>query len=213
MPDRNRSIPGRADTVILLHGLGGTDWNLRYLGGRLKRSGLQVDYFGYPSRSGRLEDAARGLADAVERAVGERVHLAGHSLGGIVIAKMLEAAPSPKVDRLALIGCPIRGSAAVEALLATRLGRSLIGPVAGEGIVESRPPLPSGREILVVAGTFPLGVGLLIGLPRPHDGWIQVSETHVDGARVILSRAWHFGLLFSRRVADSLCAFFNGRSG
>src|SRR3972149_6265215 len=74
-------------------------------------------------------------------------------------------------------------------------------PLAG---VSSGPPPPAGREPLVVAGPLPLGVGLLIGLPRPHDGWIRVSETHVDGARVILSRAWHFGMLFSRRVADSL---------
>ncbi len=201
-----------ADTVILLHGLGGTNWNLRYLGRRLERCGLQVEYFRYPSRKGRLSDAAKGLADLVERTGGDRIHIAGHSLGGIVIAKMMEAAPSPKVDRLAFIGCPIRGSAAVETLLRTRLGRNLIGPVAGEGIVESRPRPPAGRDVLVVAGILPLGVGLLLGLPRPHDGWIQVSETHVDGARVVLSRAWHFGMLFSRKVADSLCAFFNGGS-
>lgn len=210
MSDSSLRTRERPETVILLHGLGGTDWNLRYLGGRLSRSGLQVKYHSYPSRKGRLEDAARGLADVVERTGGDRVHLAGHSLGGIVIAKMLEAAPSPKVDRLALIGCPIRGSAAVATLLRTRIGRILIGPVAGEGIVERRPRVPAGREILVVAGTLPLGVGFLIGLPRPHDGWIRVPETHVDGSRVVLSRAWHFGMLFSRRVADSLVAFFNG---
>lgn len=213
MPGRELPDRRHAETVILLHGLGGTDWNLRYLGGRLGACGLRVEYYRYPSRKGRLEDAARGLADKVERTGGDRVHLAGHSLGGIVIAKMLEASPSPNVGRLALIGCPIRGSAAVEALLETRLGRGLVGPVAGEGIVECRPRVPAGRDILVVAGTFPLGVGLLIGLPRPHDGWIQVSETHVDGARVVLSRAWHFGMLFSRRVADRLCAFFNGDLG
>jgi pimeloyl-ACP methyl ester carboxylesterase len=210
LSDRIQPNHRHADTVILLHGLGGTDWNLRYLGSRLERSGLRVEYYRYPSRKGQLEDAARGLADQVERAGEGRVHLVGHSLGGIVIARMLEAAPSPQVGRLALIGCPIQGSEAVEALLSTRLGRNLIGPVAWEGIVERRPRAPAGREILVVAGTLPLGVGLLIGLPRPHDGWIQVPETHVDGARVILSRAWHFGMLFSRKVADSLVAFFNG---
>lgn len=210
MSNSSHGTRERPETVILLHGLGGTDWNLRYLGSRLRRSGLQVEYYRYPSRTGSLEEAAMGLAGLVERTGGDRVHLAGHSMGGIVIAKMLEAAPTPKVDRLALIGCPIQGSAAVGALLRTRLGRKLLGPVAGEAIVEKRPRAPAGREILVVAGTLPLGVGLLIGLPRPHDGWIQVPETHVDGARVVLSRAWHFGMLFSRRVADSLVAFFNG---
>src|SRR4030065_1891337 len=54
--------------------------------------------------------------------------------------------PSPNVGRLALIGCPIRGSEAVEALLSTRLGRNLIGPVAREGIVRRGPRAPARRE-------------------------------------------------------------------
>jgi len=84
--------------------------------------------------------------------------------------------------------------------------------VALKGIVEDRPPAPADREILVVAGTLPLGIGLLFGIPRPHDGWIQVSETGVEGARAFRSRAWHFGLLLSRKVASTVCAFFNGES-
>ena len=48
------------------------------------------------------------------------------------------------------------------------------------------------------------------GLARPHDGWVQVSETRIEGARLVTSRAFHFGLLFSRNVADLLCAFFSG---
>jgi hypothetical protein len=79
--------------------------------------------------------------------------------------------------------------------------------------VENRPPAPSDRPLLVVAGTFPLGIGLLFRLPRPNDGWIQVSETRVEGARTILSGAWHFGLLFSRKVAEGVCAFFQGETG
>lgn len=202
------TISNRPGSVILVHGLWGTDWGLRCLGRRLGRAGLNVRYYRYPSWKGRLDDVARGLGELVERTEGETVHLVGHSLGGIVIAKMLEAAPSPRVGLVALLGSPIQGSDLVKTLSGSRLGRWIIGPVAREGIVENRPPAPSAGELLVVAGTLPLGVGLLFGLPRPHDGWIRIPETCVEGARTIRSRAWHFGLLFSRKVAEGLCEFF-----
>ncbi|MGZ8427994.1 MAG: esterase/lipase family protein [Candidatus Deferrimicrobiaceae bacterium] len=210
MSDRDPKNTGRTDAVVLLHGLGGKDWNLRYLGRRFDRSGLAVRYHHYPSRTGNLEEIARGLAETVTRTEGRKVHLLGHSLGGIVIAKMLETTPPANVGRVAFLGCPIGGSAAITALSGNRFGRRLLGPVAREGIVERRPRAPVDRELLVVAGTLPMGIGLLTGLPRPHDGWVQVSETRIEGARLVTSRAFHFGLLFSRNVADLLCAFFSG---
>ena len=114
---------------------------------------------------------------------------------------------------MAFLGTPIRGSAVITALCGTRFGRFLIGPAAREGIVEKRPAPPTDRPLLVVSGTFPLGIGLLFRLPRPNDGWIQVSETRVEGAKTILSGAWHFGLLISRGVADGVRAFFLGENG
>lgn len=199
---------GRGDAVVLVHGLWGTDLGLRPLARRFRRDGLGVACFRYPSTTGRIGEIARQLREFVERTEGERVHLLGHSLGGIVIARMLASDPPAKAGRVALLGCPIRGSEAVERISKSRLGRRMMGPVAREGIVENRPPAPTGREVLVVAGTFPLGIGLLLGLPRPHDGWIRVSETPVEGARTVRSGAWHFGLLLSRGVAARISAFF-----
>lgn len=209
--ERIREKKVRRDTVVLVHGLWGTDLGLRHLGRRLERAGLGVRYYRYPSWRGRLEDIARGLRDLVDRSEGERVHLLGHSLGGIVIAKMLASSPPPRAGKVALLGSPIRGSTAVTAISRKPTGRWILGPAALEGIVEDLPPAPAGREVLVVAGTLPLGIGLLFGIPRPHDGWIQVSETSVEGARMLRSKAWHFGLLLSPEVAGTVCAFFNGK--
>ncbi len=204
---------GKGETVVLVHGLWGTDLGLRPLGRRFRRDGLGVAYFRYPSATGRIGEIARRLREFVERTEGGRVHLLGHSLGGIVIASMLASDPPPRAGRVALLGCPIRGSEAVARISGSRLGRRMMGPVAREGIVENRPPAPTGREVLVVAGTFPLGIGLLLGLPRPHDGWIRVSETSVEGARTVRSGAWHFGLLLSPGVAARISAFFRGAAG
>lgn len=199
-------------TVILVHGLWGTDLGLRCLGRRIARTGVSVTYYRYASWRESLDKSSRGLRELVRRSAGSTVHLLGHSMGGIVIARMLEDGPPPEVGKVAFLGTPIRGSAVVTALSGNPAGRFLIGPAAREGIVENRPHAPRDRPLLVVAGTFPLGIGLLFRLPRPNDGWIQVSETQVEGARMILSGAWHFGLLFSRKVAEGVCGFFQGKS-
>jgi pimeloyl-ACP methyl ester carboxylesterase len=202
----------RGATVILVHGLWGTDLGLRWLGRRMERTGMSVKYYRYASWRESLETSSRGLRELIRRSAGDTVHLLGHSMGGIVIARTLEGGSPPEVGKVALLGTPIRGSAVVAALSGNRVGRFLIGPAALEGIVENRPPAPADRPLLVVAGTFPLGIGLLFRLPWPNDGWIQVSEARVDGARTILSGAWHFGLLFSRKVAEGVCAFFRGET-
>lgn len=203
----------RGATVILVHGLWGTDLGLRCLGRRIARTGMGVTYYRYASWRDGLDASSTGLRELIRRSAGGTVHLLGHSMGGIVIARMLEGGSPPEVGKVAFLGSPIRGSAVIRAISGNPVGRFLIGPAAREGIVEKRPAPPSDRPLLVVSGTFPLGIGLLFRLPRPNDGWVQVSETRVEGAKTILSGAWHFGLLISRRVADGVCAFFMGETG
>jgi hypothetical protein len=83
-----------------------------------------------------------------------------------------------------------------------------VGGVIREGIVERAPKWAEGKELLVVAGDIPLGSGLLLGLPRPHDGVIRVEETRVEGAPTVTVRASHVGLLLSRKVAALLSDHF-----
>jgi len=125
-----------------------------------------------------------------------------------VIAKMLEEAPLSRPGRVAMLGSPMGGSAAARIVSRRRVGRWLVGGVIREGIVEHAPMWPEGRELLVVAGDIPLGSGLLLGLHKPHDGVIRVEETRVEGARMVIARASHVGLLLSRKVASLLSDHF-----
>lgn len=209
--DGTPANPRKRETVVLVHGLWMTGTEMRVLGGRLEEAGFHVRYFRYRSWRGGLAQAAGALRMFVEATEGERVHMAGHSLGGVVIAKMLEEAPPSRPGRVAMLGSPMRGSAAARILSRRRFGRWLVGGVIREGIVEHAPAWPGGRELLVVAGDIPLGSGLLLGLPKPHDGVILVEETLVEGARAVTVRASHVGLLLSRKVAALLSAHF--RSG
>ena len=197
-----------SEAVVLVHGLWMTGREMRVLGGRLEQSGFRVRYFRYRSWRGGLGQAASALRAFVEATDGERVHLLGHSLGGVVIAKMLEEAPLSRAGGVAMLGSPMGGSAAARIVSRRRIGRWLVGGVIREGIVEHAPKWPGGRELLVVAGDIPLGSGLLLGLSKPHDGVVRVEETLVEGARTVTVRASHVGLLLSRKVAALLADHF-----
>ena len=197
-----------SDAVVLVHGLWMTGREMRVLGGRLEQSGFRVRYFRYRSWRGGLGQAASALRAFVEATDGDRVHLLGHSLGGVVIAKMLEEAPLSRAGGVAMLGSPMGGSAAARIVSRRRIGRWLVGGVIREGIVERAPRWPAGRELLVVAGDIPFGSGVLLGIRKPHDGVIRVDETRVEGARTVTVRASHVGLLLSRKVAALLSDHF-----
>lgn len=181
---------------------------MRWLGSRLARRGFVPRYFRYRSWRGTLSEAAERLGRFVAGCEGGRVHLLGHSLGGIVIAKMLAGGAPGNLGRIALLGCPLGGSSAAERAARSRPGRLLLGPVAMEGILSGGPGWPSGRPPLVIAGTLPVGFGLLFGVRRPHDGLIRVDETRVEGADHRDARVSHVGLLLSGSVADAVSRFF-----
>jgi len=200
--------PGLPETVILVHGLWMSGLELRYLGRRLQRCGFAVRYFRYPSWRGDLSDAALRLGELVGRTGGERVHLVGHSLGGVVIAKMLELTPQAKPGLVAVLGSPLHGSALAHALYRSRFGRFILGSLIVEGIVANKPVWPAGRKLLVIAGTMPLGFGVFFGLSSPYDGSVAEAETRVAGAESMLVKASHMGMVISATVADILCSFF-----
>jgi len=206
----NRMRTGLPDTVILVHGLWMTGVELSLLGWRLKRCGFEVRYFRYRSWRGTLDEAALCLGKLVGKTAGERVHLVGHSLGGIVIARMFELSPPARAGNVAFLASPMGGSAFVTALFRCRIGRFILGRVIGEALMENRPFWSQGRDLLVIAGTLPLGFGVFFGVPSPHDGTIAEAETRVANAKSMRVRNSHMGMVISPGVAEILCKFFRG---
>ena len=202
-------------TVILVHGLWMNGLELRWLGRRLERCGFKVCYFRYSSWCGSLDGAAQELRRFAGRQGGEELHLPGHSLGGVVIATMLEQGDLANQGRIVLLGSPQQGSGAASALERRRAGRFILGPPAGEGLVRRRPASlagRAGRDLLVVACTLSFGFGRFLGVAVPNDGTVAVVETEVPGARQTLVRASHMGMLFSTAVADAVSGFLLGEA-
>ena len=174
---------------------------------RLRAEGFIPHRFDYAS-------LWRGPAPSVDRlaarlyALGPGpVHLVGHSLGGLVALETLSSYHGLPPGRVVCLGSPLAGSSAARGLamnhLSVFLGRSarlLKSGLAG---------LPGGREVAVVAGSRPAGLGrFFAGFDTPNDGTVAVWETQLPGLaghRVL--PVSHTGLIFSAPAAALVAGF------
>jgi len=108
------------DIVVLLHGLGGTRLDMWRMGRRLKRLGFKVNNWGYRSVGNRIETHANRLAayltELSQKAAGAKIHLVTHSMGGIIIRKMLVDQDFGFLGRIGMIAPPHQGSHAARKL-------------------------------------------------------------------------------------------------
>lgn len=198
------------ESVVLVHGLwfNGLDMSLLRL--RLNRAGYNARQFSYPSvRSSPLMNAM-ALNAFMRRLNSDTVHLVGHSLGGLIVLRMLEHAATLPVGRVVLTGTPVAESFAARRLARLPGGRAALGRSLPEWLESARPALYGRFEIGVVAGSLPLGLGRLVApdLPGPSDGVVSVAETRLPGMRDhIVLNVSHSGMLLSRAVAHQVCAF------
>jgi triacylglycerol lipase len=105
-------VPGEHDVVMLVHGLFATAGVLRPLRHELeRRTAARTASFTHPPGPG-IERIARDLARAVRAISGEaRIHLVGHSIGGIAVRYFVQALGSdPRVVQTISIGSPFGGA-------------------------------------------------------------------------------------------------------
>ena len=108
------------------------------------------------------------------------------------------------------MGTPLLGSAVVRRVAGWPLAETFLGR-ARDALCEGPVRWPEAREIGMVAGTRPVGLGLAVGaLETPHDGTVALSETRHDGLtdRVELA-VTHTGMLYSSEVARHVGAFLD----
>lgn len=195
--------------VILLHGLWMRGFALGMLHRRLMVDGYRVHRFDYLSVASSQERILARLQARMAEYAADTVHLVGHSLGGLLALRVCLDSGTPQPGRVVCLGSPLKGSAAARAFAGWgRGGEALLG--------DNRELLEQGfdcwdgpREIGVIAGRLPLGLGAVLGqLDGEHDGTVAVEETRLPGVadhRVV--EANHTGLLFSQEVAQLTTAF------
>jgi pimeloyl-ACP methyl ester carboxylesterase len=198
------------ETVVLVHGLWVHGIAMELMRRRVARAGYQALAYSYPSVRLTLTENAGRLVRYLHGLPASRLHLIGHSLGGLIVLRAIELATSLPPGRVVLAGTPFVESYAARRLERLPGGRTALGRSLPEwlGAAHARPA--PDREIGVIAGNLPLGLGRLIALdlPRPNDGVVSVEETRLPGMRDhIVLPVSHSGMLISRAVARQICAF------
>ena len=178
---------------------------------RLRGCGYTVVRFSYLSLARTVSENAARLGALLAALNAPVIHLAGHSLGGLVILRLLLDKPDLPPGRVVLFGTPYTGSYAARRLVGHAATRWLLGNSYEGGLRGNGPSWQGGRELGVIAGSRSLGLGWLApGLGKPNDGTVAVVETHVPGANAeLILPVSHTGMLFSTEVAGAVCRFLH----
>ncbi|MFI4914228.1 MAG: esterase/lipase family protein [Steroidobacterales bacterium] len=210
--------PPAAVAVAYVHGLwmpGDESFLLRL---RMEREhGWHFQVFRYASVAGSVAEIVAALDVELATIKAERVHLVGHSLGGVIILRYLERHRPAAPGRVVFLGTPAVKCAAAQALGRFRFGRTLLGQVVAEELLTAHEfRWQSERELGIIAGTHALSLGqLVVKFDEPNDGTVAVSETRLPGATAHLCLpVTHTSMLLSARVAQETWSFLQyGRFG
>jgi pimeloyl-ACP methyl ester carboxylesterase len=194
--------------IILVPGLWYGPKSMCYIARELRRLGYGIRYFSYRSTRASAADCARSLAELVRASPVAMPHLVGHSLGGLLILRMLAMSGAPPAGRVVLLGTPVQGSEAARKTLRLPGGSALLG-VAAATLCAGAHDVARSHEVGMIAGSRPIGLGRMAGLKgKDNDGTVALTETESASltGRIILPLS-HTGMLFSARVAREIHAF------
>lgn len=208
--------------VLLLHGLALRPlWNAA-LARDLRRDGWDpVLNLGYPRRNESIAAVADGVAEQLHQRFPGGVpplHGVGHSMGGLVLRKLLADGVLPPGGRLVFLGTPHAGARKAELYGDWRLFKLVFGG-AGQDLrpesafLEELPAPPPADTLVVVGGTGRRGLSLV--LREDNDGTVEASSARLPGAHELFVYWLHHGLLpLSPKVRRAVRAFLKrGRAG
>ncbi len=188
-----------ARPVLLVHGFGGTKSSWSVIAQALSDRGIMVDTIAYGPLGNSVEQLADELVATVKRTLSQtgadKVHLVGHSLGGVVIAAAIAGGGLVGlVDTVITLGSPFGGSPWAgllpvgDLLRALRPGSPLLRRLASA-------PVPVGVRWLAVTAAL----DIIVPGPRSVPAHADVETITVDGVG-------HLGMLISRRVVGYIVA-------
>jgi pimeloyl-ACP methyl ester carboxylesterase len=197
--------------VVYVHGLWLSGHEAFLLGRRIeKERGYQWQVFDYASTMLTMTEISAALAAFIAGLEAPRVHLVGHSLGGLAILRCLQNHPQLPPGRVVFMGTPSLASTAAHAVARFRFGRAIMGQAVTEELlhVHAR-SWTHERELGIIAGNQPLGLArLVVDFQEANDGTVAVSETKLPGAKAhIVLPVSHTGMLLSARVAFEVGQF------
>jgi pimeloyl-ACP methyl ester carboxylesterase len=197
--------------IVFVHGLWLTGVESTLLRRRLGTElHCETHAFHYPSVTATMDEVLKQLHRFVMDLTCDALHLVGHSLGGIVVLRYLQAERNLPPGRAVLLGAPLSGSRAAQGLARWPIGAAILGRnIQAEVLNPPARRWDGGRDLGIIAGDLSLGLGRLFGdVAVPNDGTISVDETKLAGAtdHIVLPIS-HTGMLFSTEIAKQTARF------
>jgi pimeloyl-ACP methyl ester carboxylesterase len=216
--------PPLRGTILFVHGLWMTGAESFLLRRHLAARGWALRVFPYSSMTEPMDRVARRCArlalQLAQRSEGP-VHLLGHSLGGIVIYRMVETGLltpdrfSGDFCRVVFMGTPARGSQTARALAQYGAAQRFLGVAGTRDLLQGLPGCwPFAPQLGIIAGNSSRGLGRILSrFDGPNDGTVCVAETQLEGATdCCVLPVSHTGMWLSAAVATQVAAFLeNGR--
>ncbi len=185
--------------VLLVHGLGGSTSGWIALVGALSAMGVTVATVSYQPFGSSVERLAQRLADKVAdllAATGaDKVHLIGHSLGGVLIAQALvDGLLAEQVDTIITIATPFGGSPWAQLI---PLGAIIRALRSGSPVLRrlALAPVPEGVKWLAITA----GADRIVPGRRSVPAQTAVRTLSVRGVG-------HVGLRVQPQVVSSIVA-------
>jgi len=195
------------ERIVFVPGLGISGLEMIPLLARMRRVGYAVQLFQKAPGFRGLERSASLLRKQLEFIPEPVVHFVGHSLGGLVILRMLASGTWTRPGRIVTIGTPHSGLRAARALRFIPRGRRIFLGVQ-DAVTVREIPLGATRELGTIAGIRRLPWGGLLVPAVPSDGVVAETETRHAESRAHLTLAESHGtLLVAGRVAKSVNEF------
>ncbi len=177
---------------------------------RLRAAGFRAVGITYPSRSRPLDALAEHVAASLPRSDDGRLHFLTHSLGGLVVRRLIRSHRPPNLGRVVMLSPPNQGSELARRLSGSRFLRAAAGPVGSVLVLE--PSRMSGLlgaidfELGVIVGEVASRVGR--GLAGPSDGRVLVDEARIEGMKDFLVVPRHHAFIMNDPTIARQAAHF-----
>ena len=190
-----RAVPKRP--VLLVHGFCGTKASWSFVAQTLRARGTPVETFTYAPFGASVEQIANRLVLEVHRMLSQtgadKVHLVGHSLGGVVIAQaIMDDRLEGLVDTICTLASPFGGSPWAKLAPLGGIARALRkdSPLLRRLACA---PAPAGVRWL----TFTAALDFVVP-------GVRSVPAHGLAETIRVGDAGHLGMLLSRQVAERI---------
>jgi triacylglycerol lipase len=197
------------ELVVLVHGLGRSEFSMLLLAYTIERSGYEVLNWGYSSICCSVEELGRRLKSELDTVAARpqgpprRVHFVGHSMGNIIIRWVVSQDPTAAWGNVVMLAPPNQGSHSADehARWLAWLLRPLPELVTSETSITRRLSWPEHVPAGVIAGRY--------------DGKVTIEETHLAGeAAHVVVPSMHTFIMNRADVRRLTLAFLrDGRFG